>query len=265
MLDPMGLHHTAGTITAAIPEPVLHTFTAERRVPTDSTSYEEATFWNTQWGTPMGANETSNIDDMITTAVKIGTGALLSKESFEAMTKQQLLGFGKKQANCEPSCFKQIPIYNYALGVVRSGDWLVQDPLVSAQSATEAYYPPQKIAIAVVTTYDKEAFNAQGVEPNASDPIFRAIAKVHGLPDAVPAHERIVRRRLTSSSGPPGTRTRNLRIKSPSRCQLRQRPERFRGNVQEGYRAYRNSRPSKSPLVAPLVEVLEVRHGAPPG
>jgi len=35
--------------------------------------------------------------------------------------------------------------------------------------------PSQKIAIAVATTFAPSAFNSQGVEPNASDPIFRTI------------------------------------------------------------------------------------------
>ena len=72
VLDPMGLHQTVETVTSEIPSPVLHTFSSERRVwlgiPPTGAFYEEATFWNPQWGTPMGANQTTTIDDMITTA-----------------------------------------------------------------------------------------------------------------------------------------------------------------------------------------------------
>ena len=54
-------------------------------------------------------------------------------------------------------------------------DGSLQDPLLSGWSSAEAYLPPQKIAIAVAATFKPSAFNSQGVEPNASDPIFRAI------------------------------------------------------------------------------------------
>jgi hypothetical protein len=35
--------------------------------------------------------------------------------------------------------------------------------------------PSQKIAIAAAATFKTSAFNSQGVEPNASDPMFRTI------------------------------------------------------------------------------------------
>ena len=82
VLDRMGLANTTSTVTSEIPGPVLHSFSSERRVavgiPAGRSFYEEATFWNAQWGTPIGANETTDINDMATTAVKVGTGALLS-------------------------------------------------------------------------------------------------------------------------------------------------------------------------------------------
>src|SRR5215467_13286454 len=93
----MGLKNTTALQTSEMPTPILHAFDSERRsalkIPPDVAFTEESTFWNAQWGTPMGANETTNIDDMITTAVKVGTGALLSKSSYEAMTGPHLLGF----------------------------------------------------------------------------------------------------------------------------------------------------------------------------
>jgi CubicO group peptidase (beta-lactamase class C family) len=83
VLDPMGLTNTTSTETSDVPGPVLHSFSSERRealgIPTDRSFYEEATFWNAQWGTPIGANETTDINDMATTAVDVGTGALLSR------------------------------------------------------------------------------------------------------------------------------------------------------------------------------------------
>src|SRR6184192_2118683 len=179
VLGPMGLKNTVASQTSEIPSPVLHAFDSERRtalkIPSNISFYEESTFWNPQWGTPIGANETTTIDDMATTAVKVGTGALLSKSSYEAMTGPHLLGFGKKQDNCAPSCGTQTNVYNYGLGVVRSGSWLLQNPLLGGYSATEAYLPSKKIAIAVAVTFAPEAFDSQGNYANSSDALFRSI------------------------------------------------------------------------------------------
>src|SRR6266581_7242478 len=181
VLTPMGLKNTTASQTSEIPSPVLHAFDSERRgalkIPANVAFYEESSFWNSQWGTPMGANETTNIDDMATTAVKVGTGALVSKSSYEAMTAPNLLGFGHKQDNCAPSCFTQVNGYNYGIGVVRSGPWILQNPLLGGYSATEAYLPSKKIAIAVAVTYTPEAFDSQGNYRNSSDTLFRLIGK----------------------------------------------------------------------------------------
>ena len=84
------------------------------------------------------------------------------------MTDSNLLGFGHKQRNCAPSCFKQIPAYKFGLGVVKAGSWILQNPLLSGWSSTEAYLPAQKIAIAVAATFEPAAFNSAGVEPDAA-------------------------------------------------------------------------------------------------
>jgi CubicO group peptidase (beta-lactamase class C family) len=190
VLDPMGLKNTTASQTSEIPSPVLHAFDSERRgtlkIPANVSFYEESSFWNAQWGTPMGANQTTNIDDMATTAIKVGTGALLSKSSYEAMTAPNLLGFGHKQDNCAPSCFTQVNGYNYGLGIVRSGSWLLQNPLLDGYSATEAYLPSKKIAIAVATTFAPEAFDSQGNYKNSSDTVFRSIGAYLATDDAPP-------------------------------------------------------------------------------
>ena len=190
VLAPMGLKNTTASQTSEIPSPVLHAFDSERRavlkIPANVAFYEESSFWNSQWGTPIGANETTNIDDMATTAIKIGTGALLSKSSYEAMTAPNLLGFGHKQDNCAPSCFTQVNGYNYGIGVVRSGSWLLQNPLLDGYSATEAYLPSKKIAIAVAVTFAPEAFDSQGNYPNSSDTLLRSIGTYLAPDDAPP-------------------------------------------------------------------------------
>ena len=190
VLGPMGLTGTTATVTSDVPRPVLHSYSSERRaalgIPSTTSFYEESTFWNTQWGTPIGANPTTTIDDLITTAVAVGTGSLLSEASHDAMTGPHLLGFGHRDPACEPSCFTQVDGYNFGLGVVRSGSWILQNPQLSGFSATEAYLPSEEIAIAVAVTYLPAAFDAQGNYPNAADSLFRSIGAVVAPDDPPP-------------------------------------------------------------------------------
>jgi Beta-lactamase class C and other penicillin binding proteins len=111
VLIPMGLKNTTASQTSEIPSPILHAFDSERRtalkIPADVPFYEESSFWNSQWGTPIGANQTTTIDDMARRRSRSAGGALLSKSSYEAMTGPHLLGFGKKQDNCAPSAARK--------------------------------------------------------------------------------------------------------------------------------------------------------------
>jgi CubicO group peptidase (beta-lactamase class C family) len=190
VLGPMGLRGTVETQTSQVPSPVLHFFDSERRValgiPPATPFYEESTFWNSQWGTPIGANETTTIDDLATTAVQVGTGALLSSASYHAMTGPNLLGFGHPDPVCAPACFTQVVGYNFGLGVVRSGSWILQDPKLDGISAAEAYLPSQHLAIAVAVTYLPAAFDAQGNYLNAADSLWRAIGAVVAPNDPPP-------------------------------------------------------------------------------
>ena len=67
--------------------------------------------------------------------------------------------------------------YTYGLGIVTTGNWLLQDPLFSGESAVAAYLPSQKAAIAVAVTYTPEAFDpTTGAYENAADKLWRAVA-----------------------------------------------------------------------------------------
>lgn len=179
VLGPLGLTGTSAHDSAFIPEPVLHAYTSERRValgiPAGVAFMEESTYWNPVWGTPTGAAQTTTIGDLTRTAVAIGTGRLLSDESYHAMTDSTLIGFGERLPSCAPSCFTQVEGYNYGLGVVRSGSWILQNPQLSGYSAVMAYLPAERISIAVAATYAPGAFDADGGYQNASDRIFREI------------------------------------------------------------------------------------------
>jgi CubicO group peptidase (beta-lactamase class C family) len=177
VLTPLGLTSTTASQTAAIPSPVLHAFSSERRsalgIPPATPFYEESTYWNPSWTTPAGAAETTTIYDMTRTAQGVGSGALLSKSSYQAQTGPNLLGFGHTQAGC--ACVQQTTSYNFGLGIVRTGSWLIETPSYGGYAAAEAYLPSEKIAIAVAVTFAPQAFDAEGNWTNSSDPILRAI------------------------------------------------------------------------------------------
>ena len=180
VLRPMGLSSTVSSQSPQIPSPVLHSFSSERRaalgIPTGQKFYEESTFWNSAWGTPVGATQTTDIVDMTATADAVGSGRLVSKSCYNAMTGPNLLGFGRAQPNCVPECFKQVRGYNYGLGVVRSGSWLLQNPLLGGYSAAMANLPKRRLSIAVAATFRESAFDDQGNYPgNPSDQLWRMI------------------------------------------------------------------------------------------
>lgn len=189
VLRPLGLTNTAGSQTPAIPPPVLHAFTSERRqslgIPAGTPFYEESTFWNPSWTITHGAIETSNIYDLEATAVGIGSGKLLSKDSYEKMVSTDLRGRTHAQPGC-PTCAPQEEGYTYGLGIVISGDWLLQNPMFAGYAATEAYLPAKKLAIAVAVTFAPEAFDAEGSYTNQSDGLFRAIGRELAPDDAPP-------------------------------------------------------------------------------
>lgn len=190
VLRPMGLRATVSNQTSVIPEPALHAFSSERRgylgLAPDTRFLEESTYWNMAWGTPVGATQTTTIGDLTRSARAVGTGQLLTRKSYRAMTQPRLLGFGRPQENCAPVCFTQVEGYNYGLGIVRSGQWLLQNPLLGGYAATMAYLPERDLAIAVATTYEEQAFSADGNYRNASDIIFREIGALLAPNDAPP-------------------------------------------------------------------------------
>jgi len=178
---PLGLRNTVATVTAEIEPPVLHAFSSERRTPLGIAQgvrfYEESTFWNPSWTTAPGAVQTSNIHDLVTTAWAVGTGALLSPESYEAMVGPALVDFGEPTAAC-PTCRTLTEGFHYGLGVFLYGPWIGQSPLFGGYAATEGYLPAKEIAIAVAVTFSEAGFDETGdYRGNASTDVFRAIAE----------------------------------------------------------------------------------------
>lgn len=178
ILEPLELDATVASQTAAIPSPVLHAFSAERReflgIPDGTPFLEESTFWNPSWTIARGSIQTTDIDDLHDSAVAFGTGSLLSRSSFRAMTSTDLRGFGSAVPGCN-SCHQQSVKYSYGIGLVTTGDWVMQNPMFGGYSAVGAYLPERDIAIAVAVTYQEAAFANNG-PGNQADALFRDIA-----------------------------------------------------------------------------------------
>ena len=183
VLDPLGLRNTVSFDTPAIPEPVLHAFTSERRtalgIPVGTRFYEESTFWDPSWTIARGAIQTTTIADVTTSAAAIGEGTLLSPDSHRAQIEKALAGFGSALPGCV-TCRTLTREVSYGLGIWLVRDWPLQNPSFSGYGAFMAYLPTRKIALAVSVTVNEDAFDDQGnyLTPNASQPIGVAIGSL---------------------------------------------------------------------------------------
>jgi len=184
VLNPMGLNNTSSNGgTPAVPDPVLHAFTSERRsflkVPQKIPFYEEATFWNPSWTTANGAVQTSNIYDITTSMQLVGSGAQVSPEMYKQQVGPNLVGFGKKDptGTC-PVCRPMTPELNYGFGVVINGNWITQTKSFYGSSASGGYLPSEKLAISVIANTAEDGFGPDGayLNQNASFSIFTDLA-----------------------------------------------------------------------------------------
>jgi CubicO group peptidase (beta-lactamase class C family) len=165
VIRPMGLTSTTQSTTPAIPEPVLHAFSSERREPLGIKPgidfYAEATYWNPSWTTVEGAIETTTIDDLCTSIEAVAEGKLLSETSRKAMIVPSLVGFGHAAQNCH-DCRAMTKDFNYGLGVINAGPWITQTLGFAGASGAVAHIPQQKLTIAVEVTNGPGAYDAQG-------------------------------------------------------------------------------------------------------
>lgn len=176
---PMGLTQTNGYATPYMPDPVLHTFSSERRemlgVKAAVPFYEESTYWNPSWTTFDGAVQITDITDMSKSIEAISAGKVLSRASLAEQIGPGLIGLGHAQKGC-PVCRKNTTAFHYGLGVDLFGPWIAQNKLFSGSSATTGYLPAKKLTITVETTYLPEAFDAKGDYKDASFSAFVALA-----------------------------------------------------------------------------------------
>ena len=152
IVEPLGMEGTQSHRTAEIPEPVLHSYDAERG------TYEESTFWNPSWTTAEGSVMVTNIRDLATSARAIGTGELLSAKSHEEQIAPSIVGLGGATDTCPKTvCFEQQPTRYFGLGTVVQGGWVLQNPLFFGFGGVQAYLPSEDLAIAAEATSDEDA------------------------------------------------------------------------------------------------------------
>ncbi len=189
VLAPLGLRNTTASQTAAIPEPVLHTYSAERRgflgIPAGTPFLEDTTFWNPSWSFARGSVETSDIADLTRTAIAIGEGKLLSRRSYRLQLNARV-GFGHQQDNCV-TCRPLTRANGYGLGVFLNGSWISAQPLFAGLGSVAAYNPAKHISIAVAVALGEGAFDADGSATNYSKPLYSQIARILAPGDPPPA------------------------------------------------------------------------------
>ena len=189
-LGPLGMDNTTDPGTPELLQPALHAYTSERRqtlsIPTGTRFSEDSTYWNPSWSLTQGAIQNTNIHDLDRGTIAVGTGELVSPESYAAMTSTAQRTFGGTVEGCT-TCRRGTDTYTYGIGIVISGEWLFQNPLFFGFSAVGAYLPSQRIAISVAATYDEAAYGPDGDNPpNAAQTIFRRIGAVMAPDDAPP-------------------------------------------------------------------------------
>ena len=144
VIAPMGLDGTAPADGVAVPAPVLHTFTAERGL------WEESTSFNPSWQTAPGSVITSTVCDLVVSAEQIGSGALLSDESYATLVSPSEAALGPQPEGCPPeACRQQTEDVYYALGVRVANGWVAQAPLFGGAGGVHAYLPEEDLAIAI--------------------------------------------------------------------------------------------------------------------
>lgn len=185
VLEPIGATSTTNPVTPAIADPVLHSFSSERRgllqIPADFPFYEDATFWNPSWTTHEGAVGVSTIADITTIMEAVGTGELLSAESFAAQTAPNLIGFGQTDPNCG-ACRENDVGFNYALGAINVGPWFTQSKNFAGSDAAAGYLAERELSVAVVANYGEAAFDDEGdytdASASAAQTVFRQVVDV---------------------------------------------------------------------------------------
>ncbi|MFJ9815061.1 serine hydrolase domain-containing protein [Streptomyces sp. NPDC101151] len=175
VLNPLGLGETRNAFTPEIPAPVLHAYDDERG------PYEDATYWDPSWTTAPGAVLTTDICDLARSAQGIGSGRLLSRDSYRVQLNPGTPGLGTPTATCPATvCLKQTEDFHYGVGVIYKFGWVLQNPSFAGFAAVQAYLPERRLAIAVSTTVGRRAPESNTAQ-TVSERIAAALTPDHPM------------------------------------------------------------------------------------
>jgi D-alanyl-D-alanine carboxypeptidase len=136
ILQPLGLKHTIFPDNNIIPAPSWHGYTTQG---TNNAQTVDSTSWSPSSAESAG-QMISNLQDMLTWARAVGTGATLTAASQRA----------RLQGN--PASAMNGREYAFAIG--HDHGWLAHDGEIPGFNAQLAYYPPRDITIIVLTNSD---------------------------------------------------------------------------------------------------------------
>ena len=185
VLDRAGLSNTSFPTTSAIPDPVLHSYTNERG------NYEEATFWSPS-DFPNSGSVVTTLDDLGKWTTALGTGKLLSKESFDLQTGDQNVGLGPLTAD-----------RHYGMGVVIVNGWTLTNPQFDGYTGVIAHLPAKKATVVVASTFGPKGDISVSTRPPSSiASLRRSLPRTpptsrcaRGAADRLVHHEQHQRRR----------------------------------------------------------------------
>jgi CubicO group peptidase (beta-lactamase class C family) len=135
---------------------------------------------------PEGASQTSDAADLTTSIAAIGSGKLLSRQSYQIQTGPDLAGFGHTQPGCS-ACAHLTSERSFGLGVVLLGKWITGNKFYAGSGADVGYLPSRKIAIAVITTYLPDAPTTDDGFNDAGPAILASLTQALAPESPIPA------------------------------------------------------------------------------
>lgn len=160
ILDKLNMAETGFELTASMPQPVLHSFSEERKI------YEDATFWDPSWTSYAGAVY-STIHDLGKWGNAWMEGTLISAASTEQLRAPDTAGKGN---NTQENYF--------AMGFIVKNHWLIQNPAFGGYSGVIGVLPEKKIVFIAYNTMEKISDKENEISSkNQSVELFKEIVK----------------------------------------------------------------------------------------
>ena len=160
LFEPLQLERTGYSVTAEMPEPVLHSYSTDRGV------YEDSTFWEPSWAGESGPLY-STLDDLGKWGPVFGRGEMLSQKAFQTLLQRPVSG-GKDN------------LY-FAAGFVVANDWYFQNPNINGYTGVMGYLPEKDLTLVVFATRPQEG---ETVHPAFAifQQLVRELTPEHPLP-----------------------------------------------------------------------------------